>query len=95
MTHAYYASGSIVFNTFGLGNDVPLATTNGGEAITALVDGKIIVLRVPYPAGFFVKNVDGRIDDPSAGWKAGHCGRHRARVRCSTAKLERRTSASF
>jgi hypothetical protein len=24
---------------------------------------------VPYPMGFFTKNVDGRIDDPNAGWK--------------------------
>jgi len=22
-----------------------------------------------YPSGFFPKNVDGRIDDPNAGWK--------------------------
>ena len=26
-------------------------------------------LRVPYPRVFFTKNVDGRIDDPKAGWK--------------------------
>jgi hypothetical protein len=26
-------------------------------------------LRVPYPSGIFPKNVDGRIDDPNAGWK--------------------------
>jgi hypothetical protein len=24
---------------------------------------------VPYPMGFFAKGLDGRIDDPSAGWK--------------------------
>ena len=30
---------------------------------------KIVVLRVPYPMAFFTKNVDGRIDDPHAGWK--------------------------
>jgi hypothetical protein len=24
---------------------------------------------IPYPMGFFSKNVDGRIDDPNAGWK--------------------------
>ena len=33
------------------------------------VDGKFIVLRLPYPAGLFPKNVDGRIDDPKQGWK--------------------------
>ncbi len=32
-------------------------------------NGKLITLRVPYPMGMFAKNVDGRIDDPNAGWK--------------------------
>ena len=48
---------------------MPIASTNGGEALTALVDGKFVVLRVPYPLGFFSKNADGRIDDPNGGWK--------------------------
>ena len=56
-------------NTLGLGKDVPIASTNGGESITGLVDGKFVTLRVPYPLGFFTKNVDGRIDDAKAGWK--------------------------
>jgi len=29
----------------------------------------MIELRVPYPMGFFAKQIDGRIDDPSGGWK--------------------------
>ena len=29
----------------------------------------MIELRVPYPMGFFAKGLDGRIDDPNAGWK--------------------------
>ena len=66
--HAYYVWVDRD-NTFGLGKNVPLATTNGGEAITALVNGKMVQFHVPYPAGFFTKNVDGRIDDPKAGWK--------------------------
>jgi len=28
----------------------------------------MIVLRVPYPLGFYAKGFDGRIDDPKAGW---------------------------
>jgi len=48
---------------------VPIAQTNGSESLMAVVDGKIIDFRVPYPLGFFTKNVDGRIDDPQAGWK--------------------------
>ena len=66
--HAYYVWVDL-YNTFGLGENVPLAMTNGGESITALVNGKFITLHVPYPAGFFTKNVDGRIDDPATGWK--------------------------
>jgi hypothetical protein len=56
-------------NTLGLGPDVPIAELNGGEGLLALVKGKFVMLRVPYPLGFFTKNVDGRIDDPKAGWK--------------------------
>ena len=65
--HAYYVWVDR-FNTLGLGNDVPIASTNGSESLTVLVDGRLHQLRVPYPAGFFTKNVDGRIDDPNAGW---------------------------
>jgi hypothetical protein len=56
-------------NTFGLGNNVPLATGNANESLMALVDGKWVNMRVPYPLGFFAKWIDGRIDDPNAGWK--------------------------
>ncbi|TMI42353.1 MAG: carboxypeptidase regulatory-like domain-containing protein, partial [Betaproteobacteria bacterium] len=35
----------------------------------ALVDGELLTFRLPYPSGLFPKNVDGRIDDPKAGWK--------------------------
>jgi hypothetical protein len=66
--HAYYIWVDRE-NTLGLGKNVPIASTNGGEALTAIVDGKFVTLRIPYPLGFFSKNVDGRIDDPSAGWK--------------------------
>ena len=59
------------FNTFGLGRDVPIVMGNLNSAIFALVDGKLIDFTVPYPMGFFAKNVDGRIDDAAAGWK-GH-----------------------
>jgi hypothetical protein len=57
------------FNTFGLGENVPINTGNGSEALLALKDGQWVVLRVPYPLGFFTKWMDGRIDDPTAGWK--------------------------
>ena len=59
------------FDTFGLGNNVPIATGNGNDALLALLPGtgKFVVLRVPYPMGFYAKGMDGRIDDPNAGWK--------------------------
>ena len=31
--------------------------------------GSWTYLRVPYPLGFYQRGLDGRIDDPSAGWK--------------------------
>jgi hypothetical protein len=57
------------FNTSGLGTNVPMATGNANESLLALVDGKWVNMRVPYPLGFFAKYIDGRIDDPNAGWK--------------------------
>ena len=57
------------FDTFGLGRNVPFAMGNLNDAIYALVDGRLITLRMPYPMGMFAKNVDGRIDDANAGWK--------------------------
>ena len=57
------------FDTFGLGKDVPIATGNLNDSLLALVDGKFVNLRVPYPLGFYAKWMDGRIDDPKGGWK--------------------------
>ena len=39
------------------------------KALLALVDGKFLTFRVPYPMGFYGKGIDGRIDDPNGGWK--------------------------
>jgi hypothetical protein len=57
------------FDTLGLGANTPINTGNASEALLALKDGKWVVLRVPYPLGFYTKWLDGRIDDPKAGWK--------------------------
>ena len=57
------------FNIAGLGNNVPIATGNLNDSLIALVDGKFVNLTVPYPIGFFTKWVEGRIDDPNAGWR--------------------------
>ena len=39
------------------------------KRILALVDGKFLTFRVPYPMGYYGKGLDGRIDDPKGGWK--------------------------
>jgi hypothetical protein len=57
------------FDTFGLGRNIPINTGNASEGLLVLKDGKWIVLRVPYPLGYYTKWLDGRIDDPRAGWK--------------------------
>ena len=57
------------FDTLGLGQNVPINTGNASEGLLVLKDGKWIVLRVPYPTGYYTKWLDGRIDDPKGGWK--------------------------
>jgi hypothetical protein len=57
------------FDMLGVGKDVPIATGNLSEGLLALVDGKFMTFRVPYPMGFFAKGMDGRIDNPNGGWK--------------------------
>jgi hypothetical protein len=56
-------------NTVGLGENVPISTANLNDGFAALKDGQMIMLRIAYPLGFFAKGLDGRIDDPNAGWK--------------------------
>jgi len=57
------------FDMLGMGKNVALATGNGSEALLALIDGKFMTFRVPYPMGFYAKGLDGRIDDAKGGWK--------------------------
>jgi hypothetical protein len=57
------------FDLLGVGRDVPIATGNLSEGLLAFVDGKFLTLRVPYPMGFYAKGMEGRIDNPTAGWK--------------------------
>ncbi len=56
-------------NTLGLGENIPISTANLNDGFVALKDGQMVMLRIPYPLGFFAKGLDGRIDDPNAGWK--------------------------
>jgi hypothetical protein len=56
-------------NTVGLGDNVPISTANLNDGFVAFKDGQMVTMRIPYPLGFFAKGLDGRIDDPNAGWK--------------------------
>jgi hypothetical protein len=56
-------------NTLGLGANVPIATGNLFDGVHALVGGKFVTLRIPYPLGFYAKGLEGRIDDAGAGWR--------------------------
>ena len=59
------------FGTLGLGPNVPIAPGSGSDSLLALLpdSGEWVVLRVPYPLGFFARGLDGRIDDVDGGWK--------------------------
>jgi hypothetical protein len=57
------------FDTLGLGRNVPINTGNAAEGLLVLKDGQWVVLRVPYPTGYYTKWLDGRIDDPKGVWK--------------------------
>ena len=57
------------YDTLGLGKNVPIATGNQSDSLAALVNGKWVVMRVPYPIGYFAKGMDGRFDDMATGWK--------------------------
>jgi hypothetical protein len=57
------------FDTLGLGRDTPMITGNSSDSLLALVKGKFVILRVPYPLGFFAKGMDGRIDNTASGWR--------------------------
>ncbi|MBM4197947.1 MAG: carboxypeptidase regulatory-like domain-containing protein [Gammaproteobacteria bacterium] len=59
------------FNTSGLGENLPIANGSGSDSLLVLKPQtkEWLVLRVPYPMGFYTRGLDGRIDDPKAGWK--------------------------
>jgi hypothetical protein len=69
-TDFYYFNYVDQFNSLGLGENVPMAMGSASDSLYALVNGKPLWFRVPYPMGaYFPRGVDGRIDDPNAGWK--------------------------
>ena len=67
----HYYSWVDQFNTLGLGENIPISNGSGSDSLQALLPdtGEWVFLRVPYPLGFYSRGLDGRIDDPNAGWK--------------------------
>jgi hypothetical protein len=67
----HYYSWVDQYNTLGLGENIPIANGSTSDALLALEpdSGEWMVLRVPYPMAFYSRGLDGRIDDPNAGWK--------------------------
>ena len=67
----HYYSWVDQFNTLGLGENIPIANGSTSDAVLVLDpdSGEWVVLRVPYPMAFYSRGLDGRIDDPNAGWK--------------------------
>ena len=59
------------YNALGLGENVPIATGSGSDSLKVLdpETGDWVVMRVPYPLGFYSRGLDGRIDDINGGWK--------------------------
>jgi hypothetical protein len=59
------------YDTFGLGKDVPIVNGTGSDSLIAFLPQtkKFVTFRVPYPLDFYTRRVEGRIDDPKAGWK--------------------------
>ncbi len=59
------------FNTLGLGENIPIVTGTSSDSLQAFnpATKKWTIMHVPYPMGFFSRGMDGRIDNPNAGWK--------------------------
>jgi hypothetical protein len=55
----------------GLGKGTPLLPSSVSDEVLAYLPDakKFVQMRVPYPMGFYSRGLDGRIDDPKAGWK--------------------------
>jgi hypothetical protein len=58
-------------NALGLGKDVPIVYPTQSNALFAFLPNtkQWVTLNVPYPYSFMTRELQGRIDDPKAGWK--------------------------
>ncbi len=67
----HYYSWVDQYDTLGMGANTPIANGSTSDSLLALdpETEEWVVLRVPYPMAFYSRGLDGRIDDPDAGWK--------------------------
>ncbi|MGD8415662.1 MAG: carboxypeptidase regulatory-like domain-containing protein [Pseudomonadales bacterium] len=58
-------------DTLGLGKDVVIMNGTGSDSLLAFrpETEEFVVIRIPYPLNTYTRGLDGRIDDPAAGWK--------------------------
>mgnify|MGYP006429518125 FL=1 len=59
------------FDTLGMGEDTVILNGTGSDSLLAFdpETEQFTVIRIPYPLNTFTRLLDGRIDDPDAGWK--------------------------
>jgi len=59
------------FDTLGLGENTVVLNGTGSDSLLAFDQRteSFTVIRIPYPLNAFTRGLDGRIDDPEAGWK--------------------------
>lgn len=58
-------------NTLGLGADIIVVNGTGSDSLIAFNPSteKFTIIRIPYPLNTYTRGLDGRIDNPSIGWK--------------------------
>jgi streptogramin lyase len=59
------------FDTLGLGKDMVIVNGTNSDSLLVFnpATERFTIIRIPYPRGMFTRGLDGRIDDPNAGWK--------------------------
>jgi hypothetical protein len=59
------------FDTLGMGRDTVILNGTGSDSLLAFDPRteRFTVIRMPYPLNTYTRGLDGRIDDPAAGWK--------------------------
>jgi hypothetical protein len=67
----HYLTWVDLHNVFGLGKDVPIIPGSNSDSLIAFLPDtkKFVVMRVPYPMGYYPRGLDARIDDTKTGWK--------------------------